>query len=203
MLSCFGLLVLADLNVLAQWKVLTEGQRVNHFRMHKGQVYCGELGCGAEPISVDTETFRVWEDTDYAKDKNNVYYPIKLVCIDYEKCGVCYCDTFIILEANPATFTYLGHDYSTDGDRVYFRGENIKKADAATFKVFDGAEFMFFATDKNNVYMHNKVFEAADPRTFVYDSTHPLNDSLIHQTVVRDRESVWIYNPPYSLKRIE
>lgn len=58
--------------------------------------------------------------TKYAKDNIHVYYPLEIPCVDYEDCGVCYYGKIIIDNANPRTFKYLGKDYATDGENVFF-----------------------------------------------------------------------------------
>jgi len=63
-----------------------------------------------EPMpEIDVPTFEIWKDTEYARDKNKVYYPINFTCIEFEggNEGVCFCDEYIVQNADPETFEHL------------------------------------------------------------------------------------------------
>ena len=54
----------------------------------------------------------------YGIDRNHVYY-----------------DGNVLHDADPRTFTYMGHGYGKDRYRVYFKGFVLKEADPRTFRV--------------------------------------------------------------------
>lgn len=75
----------------------------------------------------DAETFMVAKGTDYAKDKNNVYYPE----------GINYWDDYsdwpegmpspvkIVQGADPETFSCLGYSFAKDKSKMFFEGRYI------------------------------------------------------------------------------
>ncbi|MBC8757247.1 DKNYY domain-containing protein [Kordia sp. YSTF-M3] len=124
-----------------QWTSLNDKERVDGYTRIGDAIFGGEIACNVKPLKgIDVQTFKVFAGTSYAKDKNHVYYPLRQLCIDYTDCGVCYYSDIIITSANVENFRYLGKEYATDGKNVYFRGELLKNADGATFKVIDGPE---------------------------------------------------------------
>ena len=188
------------------WIALVDKVGVDVYTRIGDSVFCGEINCNVPPVKgVDIPTFRVLAGTSYAKDKYNVYYPLQIMCNDSEDCGVCYCTKYIIQNANPATFRYLGKEYATDGINVYFRGELIKGADGVTFKVIEGPEFFYYAIDKLNVYKHDEIFLGADPNTFYYDKedSRNIDTKQQHNYIIGDKLKEWEYIPPHSIKEIE
>ena len=183
------------------WIELKEGQSIDGYTKKNNQIYCGETKCNAKPMSgVDVTTFRICPGSQYAKDKNYVYYPINIICIDYTDCGVCYCDKYIIKNVDVHNFTYLEKDYATDKKKVFFRGEEILQADGKTFKVISGPEYFYFAIDKNKVYKHETIFPNADPNTFYYDSTNENNNPELYIFIIADKLNKWKFTPPHDIK---
>lgn len=190
----------------AGWTPLGDKERVDGYTRMGTSVFGGEIDCNIQPLKgIDIETFQVYPGTNYAKDKESVYYPIEVKCVDYENCGVCYYDKVIVERADPATFKYLGSDYATDGKFAYFRGLLIKEADGATFEVVNCPKPLFFAKDKNSVYMHNKVFKDADPSTFRYSEEDSINNTsgLDERYIIMDENDKWEYTPPDQIKKVE
>ena len=183
---------------VTNYDLSTYGYRINN------SIYGGEISCDVEPLkSVDLSTFRVLPGTKFAKDKNHVYYPLRVMCVDYIDCGVCFYSEIIVEKANPKLFKYLEKDYATDGTNVYFRGELIVDADGKTFRVIEGPEFFYFAVDKKKVYKHAEIFEEAAPSSFIYDKENVRN--LIegpYRYIIKDKNNVWEYTPPHSIKKI-
>ena len=103
------------------------------------------------------------------------------------------------------TFKYLGKDYATDGQNVYFRGELIPNADGQSFKVIDGPEFFYFAIDKSRVYKHDKIFSNADPLTFYYDKNDKRNidTEYQHNYIIGDKNNEWEFIPPNTINKID
>lgn len=177
------------------WIELKNRQTVDDYSRRKNKIYCGGTSCNADPMNgVDIATFRVMPGSGYAKDKTNVYYPLEVMCVDYTDCGVCYCTRFVVSNADPKTFDYLGKDYAMDDNKVFFRGEEIKNADPKTFRVIKGGEFFFFGVDSNAVYRHNQIFKEADPATFYYDSLNSANNERTF--IVGDKNGKWKFTPP-------
>lgn len=80
-----------------------------------------------DPLTdVDISTFEVCKGSGgYAKDKNRVYYPIVVTCVDgYEYSG-CYFEEYVITGADPDTFKYLGDGYAVDRNNMYRYGEIV------------------------------------------------------------------------------
>lgn len=188
------------------WISLKDKESVDGYTRIGDSIFGGEIACNVEPLKgIDIKTFKVMAGTNYAKDKNNVYYPLEQPCIDYEDCGVCYYGKIIMESADPENFKYLGKEYTTDGKNVYFRGELMPNADGETFKIIDGPKFFYFAVDKNYVFKHNRIFKEADSETFYYD----LNDkrNIVHEYeqrfVIGDKNKEWEFIPPNTINEIK
>lgn len=189
-----------------EWKALNNKESVDKYTRIGDSIFGGEIACNIKPLSgIDIKSFRVLAGTKYAKDINNVYYPIEINCVDYEDCGVCYFENIIVKHANSKTFKYLGNDYATDGNNIFFRGKLIQNADAASFKVIDGPEYFYFATDKANVYIHNRILQNIDAETFYYDKLDKRNISDKYGSVfiIGDKNKEWEFIPPNSIKEVE
>lgn len=188
------------------WTILNEKESIDGYTRIGDSIFGGEINCNVEAMKgVDIETFTVLAGTKYAKDKCFVYYPISIFCIDYIDCGVCYYVRYIVEDANPETFKYLGKGYAVDGKNVYFRGELIMNADGQTFKVLEGPEYFYFATDKNSVYKHNTVFNDADPETFYYDK-HDSRNILSEpnkKCIIADKHHKWEFISPATINKID
>jgi hypothetical protein len=183
------------------WVSLQEEQAVDGYTRKNNHIYCGEVACGAPPMSgVDVTTFQVWPGSKYAKDKSAVYYPLRITCHDYPDCGVCACTKYRLSNVAVQAFTYLGKDYATDHTTVVFRGQALAGADGKSFRVIKGPEFFYFAVDKGHVYKHDQVFVGADPHTFYYDRYHKRTDEQANQYVVADRRHKWLFIPPTTIQ---
>ena len=188
------------------WVSLKNKESIDGYTRIGDSIFGGEIACNIEPLKgIDVDTFKILPGTKHAKDKNKVYYPISIGCVDYIDCGVCYYGEIIMAGANPESFEYLGKEYATDGKNVYFRGELIKVADGQTFKVVSGPEYFYFATDKNYVFKHNEIFQSADPKTFYYDKTDKRNivQEYDHKFIIADKNKVWEFIPPDTLNEIK
>jgi len=86
-----------------------------------------------ELFDVDLSTFQPFYSSDYAKDKNQVYYKDKIIGYDSK------------------TFHYLGNKFSADKNGVYYDNKLIENADVASFNTFGNYGF-----DKNNFYHRGK-----------------------------------------------
>lgn len=186
------------------WTQLKEGQRADDYYRINNEIFCGETGCGAKPMSnIDINTFEVCVGSKYAKDNNHVYYPLEIICVDRKDSGVCSCTKYIIEAANSKTFRYLNKDYATDGTKAYFRGQVLDQADGNSFKVIYGPEFFYFAVDKDRVFKHGALFPNADPTTFRYDSTDKRNIPIAHVYIIADKTKKWKFTPPDGIELIE
>lgn len=188
------------------WTSLNDKERVDGYTRIGDSIFGGEIACNVKPLkNIDLKSFKVLAGTQYAKDTNHVYYPLEVPCIDYTDCGVCYYGKVIIEAASPTSFQYLGKDYARDGKLVFFRGQLLSGADGATFKVIDGPQYFYFATDKYHVYKHDKVFSDADPATFYYDKTDSRNkvSEYNNRFIIGDNNNEWEYIPPDQIKKID
>ena len=185
------------------WTFLNNYERIDGYTKIGDSIFGGEIACNIKPLkNIDIKSFKVLAGTKYAKDTNRVYYPIETKCIDFEDCGVCYYSKIVLENANPTTFQYLGKDYASDGKLVFFRGQLLPGAGGATFKVIEGPEYLYFATDKSNVYRLNKIFAEADPATFNYLKTDPRNKVLENRYIIGDKNSKWEYISPDQVIKI-
>jgi hypothetical protein len=190
----------ADKNI---WISLNDKERIDGYTRIGDSIFGGEIACNIRPLkNIDTKSFKVLPGTRYAKDTNHVYFPVKTFCSDYADCGVCYYSEVILENANPASFQYLGKEYATDGKLVFFRGQLLNGADAETFKIIDGPEYFYFATDKNSVYKHDKMFADADPATFNYLKSGSRNNVFENRYIIGDKNSKWEYIPPDQIVKI-
>jgi hypothetical protein len=188
------------------WTSLNDKERVDGYTRIGDSIFGGEIACNIKPLkNIDIKTFKVLAGTQYAKDINYVYYPLEVPCIDYTDCGVCYYSKIIMDSANSASFQYLGKDYATDGRLVFFRGQLLRGADGVTFKVIEGPEYFYFATDKFHVYKHDKVFNDAEASTFYYDKTDPRNkvSEYDNRFIIGDKNNEWEYIPPDQIKKVD
>ncbi len=188
------------------WTFINHKEKVSEYTRIDSVIYCGEIACNFPPMKdVDIESFEILPGTDYARDKNNIYYPISISCDDFTDCGVCYCVDYIIKNADPKTFRYLDKEYATDKESVYFRGEFMPEADGQTFKVIKGPKYLFFGLDKYNVYRHDVIFSEADPSTFYYDGADERTRISNHDSryIIGDKNNEWIYDPPTRIKKVE
>jgi len=189
----------------AEWTPIRNDEKIDGYTRIGDSIYGGEIACNISPLKgIDIETFKVYPGTKYAKDKNHVYFPLKINCVDYEDCGVCYYSTIIIDGANPSTFKYLGNDYATDGKKVFFRGNLISVADGATFKVIEGPQYFYFAVDKNYVYRTDRIFPEADPSTFYFDKSNKQNiiSEFDSKYIIGDKSNKWEFSPPDKIEKI-
>ncbi|CAL2092828.1 DKNYY domain-containing protein [Tenacibaculum sp. 190524A05c] len=189
-----------------KWIALQKNASIDGYTRIGDSIFGGEIACNIKPLKgIDIASFKVLPGTKYAKDKNNVYYPIDITCLDYKDCGVCYFSKIKLDQANSRKFKYLNKEYASDGKNVYFRGELIPNADGESFKVIDGPEFFFFATDKKHVYKHNEIFDEADSKTFHYKSEDKRNiiQEYEHKFIIGDETKEWEFIPPNTITRIK
>ncbi|MBO9699968.1 MAG: DKNYY domain-containing protein [Sporocytophaga sp.] len=178
------------------WFKLSNNKKIKRYFRNGDQVYCGEVQFNDHPMkNVDTASFEVYLGSEYARDKNRVYYPLQIACVDGKNWGVCYCTDYIIKNADPQTFKYLGNEYASDKNSAFYFGNVIKNSDGQSFRIINGSESLRFAVDKNKVYFGDEIFEGADPETFQYDHSNPLNDT-IRNFILKDKNHVWKFNPP-------
>lgn len=188
------------------WITLGDKESLGGYTRIGDSIFGGEINCNIKPLKdIDVESFKVLAGTEYAKDKNFVYYPTGVFCVDYTDCGVCYYKDVIVENANPESFQLIEKDYSKDDQHIYFRGELLSGADESSFKVIDGPAFFYFAKDKNHVYKHGEIFKDADPETFYFEKENPENiiSTYDHKFIIRDKDNVWEFIPPNKIKKID
>ena len=114
------------------WVKLNEGESIDGYTKIGNTIY----GCYMDSIidyhhfdsltNVDVSTFEVCVGSGYARDKNHVYYPLRVVCVDAETWGGCYFEEYIIKKVSPNSFKYIKNGYAIDGNKMYFEGKEIK-----------------------------------------------------------------------------
>ena len=124
----------------------------------------------------DSKTFEKLENSDYAIDKNNVYYKAdKLTGADVK------------------TFKHLENsEFAIDKNNVYYQTDKLKDADVKTFKQFENSDY---ALDKNNVYYKANKLKDANPKNFIVilnygkDSKFAYKDG--HKIEGADGQTAW------------
>lgn len=183
-----------------QWVSLGDKEQIGEYTRIGDSIFGGDITCNIKPLKkVDALTFQVCSKTEYARDKNHVYYPIQVLCIESLDCGGgCYLVKYILEDADPRTFQYLDKDYAKDKKTVFFRGKKIIGADPKTFTVIKGPTYFYFAKDNKNVFKHGSIFKNADVATFTYASC------VVDNTyIIKDKNNTWEYNPPDSIRKLK
>lgn len=115
-----------------EWVILDYGKQIGNYRNKMGEIYWGnfypdEYNYYYPPFKgVDIESFMVCKDSpDYAKDKNRVYYPVDIYCIDGTRYGGSYALKYILKGADSKTFKYIGNRYAVDSMHMYYDGFEI------------------------------------------------------------------------------
>lgn len=114
---------------------------------------------------VDTETFEVFPNTIYSKDKNSIYF--KEIKIN---------------DVNFATFSPIDGTYAKDINNVYYLGRKIEYADPNGFTVINNQ--YSFSKDKNNIYFQNQKIPNVDAESF----------QVINQQYAKDQHKVYWQN---------
>lgn len=184
------------------WISLKNKERVDGYTRIGNSIYGGTIGCNVKPLKgIDLKTFKVLAGSNYAKDKNYLYYPqVEQIIVDAD-CQASFYSEIIVRKVKPERFKYLGNDYGTDGKSVFYRGYKIEVADSKTFRIIIGPKNFYFAVDKRHVYNHDEIFKEADPATFNFDKDDPRNNE--NRFIIRDKNKVWEYKPPYCIVEIK
>lgn len=66
---------------------------------------------------------------------------------------------------------FCKRDYFAIDGVVYFRTIPIENADIASFETFEKGDAVWFAKDKNHVYVNEKIVTDANPKTVKYNAT--------------------------------
>ncbi len=184
---------------------LEDKMRIGEYTRTDGQIFCGEIACNVNPMKlVDTSSFTIIAGSDYAIDKHHVYYPLSVVCVDSEDCGVCYCSKYIIEGLRSDEFIYLGKGYARSTNNVYYRGEKISGIDVNTFKVIRSPALCYVGKDSNYVFVHGKKIEKIEPDNFHYlDTVRNEIEGIWGEYFFSDGVSTWILIPPNRLKKVD
>lgn len=115
--------------------IFSENKKLNeNYGIEDGEVYY----INRKIERADAKTFEVFEDGEYAKDKNNVYY-----------------EENVLNEADPKSFKSLSKISSglgKDKNSVYYIGKKIAEVNPKNFKVLK--DYIF--TDGKNVYLYGE-----------------------------------------------
>jgi DKNYY family len=179
------------------WTALSQKEYSGDYLKLDSNIYCGSLVCYTPEINVDVVSFQVLHSTPYSKDINNVYYYIDYMCDDCDDCcGGCWCDIFVIQDANPKTFNIIDGYYATDGTNIYLYGFIINDIDYESFKIIKHDEYIAISIDKNNVYLMFDIFEEADAKTFCYDEKDKRNnvESYDKLYIFEDKYNKWEFS---------
>ncbi|MCP1223556.1 DKNYY domain-containing protein [Sebaldella sp. S0638] len=125
------------------------GINYGSYKKLEGEIYYSDK----KVDSADFDSFMVYKSntysamvfSDYAKDKNGIFYAGKLW-----------------KEADYNSFQFLGESYSKDKNNIYYSGKKINGADIDTFEIINWA----YAKDKKYVYLKGEVVKGQDPAKF-------------------------------------
>ena len=173
---------------------LNEGESNGVYSRKNNSVYCKDSLMN----EVNIDSFVVFKNSNYAKDNKNVYFPIDIICANCPGCG-CFCEKYIITNANPETFEALNSNYAKDNKHAYFDGLILDNVDLDSFTVINTtSKYLFAAKDKNNVFVGNYKINA-DPDTFEY------LDERDEEVWMKDKNKVWtmLGSDPSTLQEVE
>ena len=115
--------------------IFSENKKLNeNYGIEDGEVYY----INRKIEGADAKTFEVFEDGEYAKDKNNVYY-----------------EENVLNEADPKSFKSLSKISSglgKDKNKLYFFKDKVNNIDIKTLEIM-ADEFLIYLKDKNGVYI--------------------------------------------------
>lgn len=122
-----------------EWIELKDGDKEGFYMNENDKIYMSFDNGETKDLftEVDISTFRVCRGSEYAKDKNYVYYPVYLICYEGTAGGGTKVVYYIIDGADPATFKYIGkqfngstqhiaHQFAADSTQMYRDGERIE-----------------------------------------------------------------------------
>lgn len=115
--------------------IFSENKKLNeNYGIEDGEVYY----INRKIDGADAKTFEVFEDGEYAKDKNNVYYKEN-----------------VLNEADPKSFkllTKIGYGLGKDKNNLYFWENKVDNIDVKTLEIMTD-EFSIYLKDKNGLYI--------------------------------------------------
>ena len=115
--------------------IFSENKKLNeNYGIEDGEVYY----INRKIEGADAKTFEVFEDGEYAKDKNNVYYKEN-----------------VLNEADPKSFKSLSkisYGLGKDKNNLYFFEDKVNNIDVKTLEIMTD-EFSIYLKDKNGVYI--------------------------------------------------
>lgn len=88
----------------------------------------------------------------------------------------------IEIEDSNSIKMFSKRDYFAIDGVVYFRTIPIENADLESFETFEKGDAVWFAKDKNHVYVNSNIVADADPKTVIYN---PIEKRL------EDRDFMW------------
>jgi len=72
-----------------RWISINHKEKVDEYTRIDSVIYCGEIACNFPPMEgIDISTFEVLPGTNYARNKNNIFYPLTIICADFTDCVV-------------------------------------------------------------------------------------------------------------------
>ncbi len=172
---------------------LNDGESKGVYSRKDNSIFCRDSVMN----EVNIGSFVVFENSNYAKDNENVYFPTDVICANCPGCG-CFCEQYII-DANSETFEVLNNKYAKDNKRAYFNGLMLDHVDLDSFIVINTNSVYFFAAkDKNNVFVGNYKINA-DPDTFEYLDERDIN------VWMKDKNKVWsmLRSDPSTLQDVD
>ena len=116
---------------IGKWKSLCNNESVGMYTRIGNKIYGGNatgiaINKLTSPLNgVDVESFKVCIGSDYAKDKNHVYYPIRMMCSDADTYGGCFFVEYIVKDVSSENFKYIGNQYGTDGYVLVQYGKKV------------------------------------------------------------------------------
>jgi len=121
---------------VGHWVKLRDHDTIDCYFRNGDSIYCGFTLDAMK--GVDVNTFEVCDDKNrtsmfdsYARDKDNVYFPIYVICVESSDIRVgCYAEEYKMDYVFRNRFKYLGDGYATDCSTLYYRGQEVAWQDS-------------------------------------------------------------------------
>ena len=95
--------------------------------------------------SADASTFKILNNSEYAKDKSFVFYHGNLIG-----------------GADPETFEFIGDLYAKDKNRAYYSGDSIESSSSFGFRIIDS----YYSADNKNIFYTTKPLNVCSVTQF-------------------------------------
>lgn len=111
-----------------EWVVLKANQSSGPYTCISRKIFGGDVGCGKYyMMGIDKASFEVYTGSSYSRDKNHIYFPRRILCVENYECSACYPTKYIVEKADLSSFqiAFNNPDYAWDKKYIYLNGVSI------------------------------------------------------------------------------